>query len=157
MDGHAVRRVRRAVRVEQAIKYLEQRRERALRRAMMEALQTHQDGDLVEQVSQWQTLSEDVLLALWRYRGRWPTRLEMAEMLEAVQRYARAAAEEGPWEVGSARQAAIIGTRLATFVLDELSFDGPVYNTFCGRVILTPLSRGGAFADLRFGNKAEIG
>lgn len=159
MDGKAVRKLRRAVRVEQAIKYLERRREKALLRALTQAVREQANGGLTE-VDQWQTLPETVLLALWRYRGRWPTRLEMAEMLDAIQRYARVATGEVVGTLpafDSERQVAVVGALATQFVLDELSFDGPVYTTFCGRMILTPLSRDGAFADLRFGERAELG
>jgi hypothetical protein len=150
---------RRAVRVERAVKYLELRRERDLLLRVADAFAEQAEEGFLAVAGGWQTLPESLLLALWRYRGRWPTRLEKRELLEAVRRLA---SMTGQGELGllaggdPLKQVDIVASLTTHYILEELSFDGPVFTSFCGRLIMTPLSRSGEFADLRLGDALEV-
>lgn len=150
---------RRAIRVERALTYINMRRERDLLNAVGQTFESYATEGFLEQVLQWQVLPESMLIALWRFRGRWPSRLERNEVLESI-RLSVALVEKG--EVGKLagdnpeRQADLLAALVTAFIYDELSFDGPEYTSFCGRLVYTPLSTSGAFADLRLGQRLEI-
>lgn len=159
MERKFMNKDRRALRVERAVKYLELRRERDLLLAITRTLAEQAQEGFLDEICEWQRLPEGILLALWRYRGRWATAYEMEELLAATQRAATATqlGEFGKL-CGSDphKQVDVVAALVSHFVLDELAFDGPVYASFCGHMVMTPLSKSGAFADLRLGDRLAV-